>query len=764
MHDAPPGIDQPGFSPEEAANRYESRIRQFIADNPADFYQLTNEIPASSSVDSIVNTLAFELEMAGRLYADGIRLAVGSPAFDSPQFSEWSVYFPPFLAAAHKYGAIYSRHTYGGVGTSYPWLTQPNGLTRAQERILQEVETLSQLGIDIPMILTECGTHAGIDRPDSWDSWINDMAAYDRWLQSVSSEHGYPIWGFAAFTYGNYLNANIQEASGRIELYMAMNKPGPKPPIGDNMNCRGKPRVDYRRVYYVIPEFASDAQAAEIFRLGWKDNRRTVGGSYDDGGVGDLSDKIAVLFGIPSSSHQTYLDWYAEHYPGTTVEFRPMPPGGGVNPMEGLKIGYPVHRPRKINRGFGVETDYGYPHEGVDMTGQGDQNVIAGVAGVVDSIGYSAKGYGNYVKISFDHNGFTFYRWLAHLKTVSVVAGEIVSPRTVVGVQGSTGHSTGIHVHDTLQAPPGYGMAGFVIKDVIDPMPYYYDVVGSVVENPGAVVGLHGPADPGISNAVVSEFVALKPKVAKVLSSVDKNDFGKLVSAATTVDKWIIRAFLDFGGRSVTPRQFFDWTFGDVVDCISRIPSGKTIFVELHNEPNLVAEGLGSSWLDGASFGTWLEEVRKLYRGALPPGVRIMFPGLSPIDYSGAHGQSWQSFWNDCWNYAKFYDAIGVHAYWSESFSMELAVGQVTRHLNFIPNATLYVTEASRNDRPQVVPNSQYAESYYEFSRMISPHVSGVTFFVASASNPFFHPEAWVVNGVSKGIGAGLRELLDEGR
>ena len=194
FHDSPPGIDQPDFDVFEAANFYEARIRDYISRHPADYYQLTNEIPASSNIRSIVNTLSFELEMAHRLYPDGIRLAVGSPAHDSPMMPEWTEYFLPYLGAFTRYKAIYSRHTYGGIGTSYPWLTADTE-TKAMERVREEIEHLSSNGIYIPMVLTECGTHAGIDRPPDWSIWMEDVKAYDRWLQSVASDNGYPNCG-----------------------------------------------------------------------------------------------------------------------------------------------------------------------------------------------------------------------------------------------------------------------------------------------------------------------------------------------------------------------------------------------------------------------------------------------------------------------------------------------------------------------------------------------------------------------------------------
>ena len=769
-HDAPPGIDKPDFNVMEAANQYESRIRQFIANHPADYYQLTNEIPASSSHWSIVNTLAFELEMAHRLFPDGIRLAFSSPAFDSPQFEDWAEHFPPFLGAATRYEAIYSRHTYGGIGTTYPWLTAPSGLTRAQERIQQEIEHLSGLGIKIPMVLTECGTHAGINKPTDWNRWIQDVETYDRWLQDVASDNGYPVWGFCTFTYGHYRDANIQDASSRIAMYMANNPPAPKPSphYGGTMECNGLPRTQYKRVYAVIPEDASLEQAIAIFTENWLANRITVGGSYDDAGIGDLADKTAILYGIPQSRRDDFVAWFGEHYPTTRLEFRNLPGNGAGSVFDGLVLGRPVRRPYTFNRGFGVETDYGL-HEGVDLTAQGDQRVYAGVYGIVDKVGYSHEGYGRYVRIAFEHNGRTFKRWLAHLQMdVLVDDGQEVSPTTPVGVQGSTGNSTGLHVHDTLQAPAGFGEDGYVIDDAFDPVPFYQDIVADPTE-PEAVIGLHGPADPAVTPVVLQEFRNLAPRVIKVLSSVDKNAFGVMVHQNPQADTYIIRAFLSMyengAPRQVIPEQFVQWTASDVNECIHRIPVDKRVLVKLHNEPNLVEEGMTGSWNSGSEFSEWILSVRDLYRNALErSGVELMFPGLSPVQSSGPWGLEWQLFWNDCHPTARRFDAVGVHAYWSDVFPMDNAVGQVRRHLDYGIVKDIFVTEASRNDRPETQSPSRYALEYVDFAVAIAPFTKGVTYFVVSANNEFFHPESWVVNDQSKGIGAEMRTLIDATR
>ena len=95
--------------------------------------------------------------------------------------------------------------------------------------------------------------------------------------------------------------------------------PPPPPPVP--LENRGEPRVQYGRVYNVIPQNATEAQAVEIFRLGWNKARQTSGGSWDDAGIGDLNNRTAVLWNIPEGARAEAIAWFAFWYPGVHVEF-----------------------------------------------------------------------------------------------------------------------------------------------------------------------------------------------------------------------------------------------------------------------------------------------------------------------------------------------------------------------------------------------------------------------------------------------------------
>ncbi|MEF3355820.1 peptidoglycan DD-metalloendopeptidase family protein [Paenibacillus sp. GYB006] len=96
-----------------------------------------------------------------------------------------------------------------------------------------------------------------------------------------------------------------------------------------------------------------------------------------------------------------------------------------------------------------VTGEVGKPHEGVDFACSYGQPIPASKAGTVIMAGWQNasnpnEGYGQYVRV--DHGGgyVTIY---AHLSSIKARAGDQVSAGTVLGGCGSTGSSTGNHLH-----------------------------------------------------------------------------------------------------------------------------------------------------------------------------------------------------------------------------------------------------------------------------------------------------------------------------
>ncbi len=121
----------------------------------------------------------------------------------------------------------------------------------------------------------------------------------------------------------------------------------------------------------------------------------------------------------------------------------------------------------QISQPFGpttywFEPPYGsYPHfhTGIDLVEPFGSPVYAADDGVVALVGSSSSGYGNYVVIAHLGGLDTLY---GHLSTALVKAGQQVTQGTVIGLEGSTGNSTGPHLHFELR----------IAQKPVDPSPY----------------------------------------------------------------------------------------------------------------------------------------------------------------------------------------------------------------------------------------------------------------------------------------------------
>lgn len=82
-------------------------------------------------------------------------------------------------------------------------------------------------------------------------------------------------------------------------------------------------------------------------------------------------------------------------------------------------------------------------HAGVDLPGPSRARIFATGAGQVRFAGWRG-GYGQAIEI--DHGGGLSTRY-AHLAQIAVRPGQIVDAGTVIGRMGSTGRSTGTHLH-----------------------------------------------------------------------------------------------------------------------------------------------------------------------------------------------------------------------------------------------------------------------------------------------------------------------------
>jgi murein DD-endopeptidase MepM/ murein hydrolase activator NlpD len=95
-----------------------------------------------------------------------------------------------------------------------------------------------------------------------------------------------------------------------------------------------------------------------------------------------------------------------------------------------------------------VSSEFGHrwhkPHEGIDIAADTGEPVYASAAGEVLYADSRMRGYGNVVIVRHDAQMTTLY---AHNEALKVHLGEKVEQGQVIALLGSTGHSTGPHIH-----------------------------------------------------------------------------------------------------------------------------------------------------------------------------------------------------------------------------------------------------------------------------------------------------------------------------
>lgn len=96
---------------------------------------------------------------------------------------------------------------------------------------------------------------------------------------------------------------------------------------------------------------------------------------------------------------------------------------------------------------------WGRMHKGIDVANNVGTPIVAAKAGRVVVAGWSNGGYGYVVDILHDDGSLTRY---GHNSRVLVSVGEVVAQGAVISLMGSTGNSTGPHLHFEIH-PPGQG-------------------------------------------------------------------------------------------------------------------------------------------------------------------------------------------------------------------------------------------------------------------------------------------------------------------
>jgi len=100
-----------------------------------------------------------------------------------------------------------------------------------------------------------------------------------------------------------------------------------------------------------------------------------------------------------------------------------------------------------------ISQGYFWYHKAIDIANSAAPAVVASRGGIVLSAGWNApQAYGIHIIVDHGDGYKTLY---AHLSSVAVSPGQSVLRGQVIGQMGSTGRSTGIHLHFEIRAPKG---------------------------------------------------------------------------------------------------------------------------------------------------------------------------------------------------------------------------------------------------------------------------------------------------------------------
>lgn len=106
--------------------------------------------------------------------------------------------------------------------------------------------------------------------------------------------------------------------------------------------------------------------------------------------------------------------------------------------------GYVMPVPGQVTSGYGYRPKFGRMHKGTDLHLKMNDTVVSAFDGVVRVVNYEGKGYGNYVIIRHPNGLETVY---GHLNKHLVKENQTVRAGQPIGLGGSTGRSTGPHLH-----------------------------------------------------------------------------------------------------------------------------------------------------------------------------------------------------------------------------------------------------------------------------------------------------------------------------
>ena len=116
--------------------------------------------------------------------------------------------------------------------------------------------------------------------------------------------------------------------------------------------------------------------------------------------------------------------------------------------LQNIPSGYPFAEKVRISSSYGkrihpIKKNEHF-HKGTDFAAGHNREILATAAGVIESVFYDKDGYGRMIRVRHDFGFTTVY---AHLAAYKVKRGDYVNKGDVIALSGSSGLSTGPHLH-----------------------------------------------------------------------------------------------------------------------------------------------------------------------------------------------------------------------------------------------------------------------------------------------------------------------------
>lgn len=226
-------------------------------------------------------------------------------------------------------------------------------------------------------------------------------------------------------------------------------------------------------LFFVTPLFGFSQVQAQVAKTGNKPSTLLLGDSATVGKPKDAVPDISLLFAKNlSSADKKQIQDYASAmnesvgYSSNSLEDLMNPAadlyGEGswtshVDPFAGRRVSvpnnytinvknftYPLDGVRRVNSKYGYRSRFGRMHYGLDLQLHVGDTVRSCFDGKVRIVDYDRGGYGKYVVVRHPNGLETVY---GHMSRQLVKEGDVIRSGDPVGLGGSTGRSTGPHLH-----------------------------------------------------------------------------------------------------------------------------------------------------------------------------------------------------------------------------------------------------------------------------------------------------------------------------